>query len=248
MALTRIHLIMRDAGLGSRRHAEELIREGRVTLNGRIVQDPGEKADPYKDHIKVNGKLLRPPDPVKYYYVFNKPRNVVSTFDDPQGRPCLADLLRPLKKRLFAVGRLDFDAEGLMILTNDGDLAQALSHPSHAVPRTYLVKVKGEPASDALSRIRKGMAIGEGDRVGEVTCTVLSRQKTTTWLKIVLFEGKKNEVKRIFTRINHPVRKLRRIQFGPLALAKLPVGQWRPLTAAEIAKVKSFARPTDPRS
>ncbi|MBM4328797.1 MAG: rRNA pseudouridine synthase [Deltaproteobacteria bacterium] len=248
MALTRIHLIMRDVGLGSRRRAEELIREGRVTLNGRIVRDPGEKADPYKDHIKVNGKLLQPPDPLKRYYVFNKPRNVVSTFDDPQGRPCIGDLLRQLKQRLFAVGRLDFDAEGIMILTNDGDLAQAVSHPSHAVPRTYLVKVKGEPDSEALSRIRKGMAIGEGDRVGEINCAVLSKQKTTTWLKVVLFEGKKNEIKRIFTRINHPVRKLRRIRFGPLTLGKLPVGEWRPLTNAEIAKIKSLAHPNDRRS
>jgi 23S rRNA pseudouridine2605 synthase len=240
MPLKKIQLIIRDAGLGSRRDAEAMIRERRVTVNGSIVEHPGDVADSEKDHIKVDGKLLRPSDPRKYYYLFNKPRNVVSTMDDPEGRPCLGDLLKPIKKRLFAVGRLDFDAEGLMILTNDGDLAHALSHPSSKIARTYLVKVRGIPDDRILARIRKGMPIGEGERIGEVSWTVVKKQKTTTWMTMVLHEGKKNEIKRIFIRINHPVRRIRRTAFGPFHLGSLPVGAWRPFTEGEIARLASL--------
>jgi 23S rRNA pseudouridine2605 synthase len=242
MTLKRIQLILRDAGIASRRKAEELIREGRVTLNGSIVEDLGVKADPEKDHIKVDGKLLRAPETEKSYLLFNKPRNVVSTMSDPEGRPCIGDLIKRLRKSLFPVGRLDFDAEGLMILTNDGDLAQKLTHPSKKIPRTYLVKIKGMPDDRILGSVRKGMSIGEGDRLGDITLTVIKRQKTTTWLRVVLFEGKKNELKRIFFHIRHPVRKLRRIGFGPFSLGDLPVGSWRALTAAELNKVSLLVK------
>ncbi len=233
MAQKKIHVIMRDAGVGSRRKAEELIREGLVTLNGEVVEQLGVTADPETDHIKVAGKLIRPQVETKSYYIFNKPRFVVSTFSDPQDRPTVGELVKPIKKRLFMVGRLDFDAEGLIILSNDGSLTQKLSHPSSAIERTYLVKVRGTPDSKALGGIRKGMPIGGGERVGEINWTVTKRQKTTTWLKIILREGKKNEIKRIFFRIGHPVRKLRRVGFGPLSLGTLPTGAWRELTAAE---------------
>lgn len=237
MAQKRIQLIIRDAGLASRRKAEEMILEGRITLNGHIVTDPTLTANPDRDHIKVDGKLLHYPDMAKYYYLFNKPRNVVSTMSDPEGRPCLGDLLKPLKKRFFTVGRLDFDAEGLMILTNDGQFAQKLSHPSHRIPRTYLVKVRGTPDDKLLGAIKRGMSIGEGERVGDVLWSVIKRQKTTTWLRMVLYEGKKNEIKRIFFEIRHPVRKIRRVGFGPLALGTLPIGAWRPLAQKEMAKL-----------
>jgi len=159
---------------------------------------------------------------------------------DPEGRPCLGDLLKPLKKRFFAVGRLDFDAEGLMILTNDGQLAQKLAHPSSRIPRTYLVKVRGTPDDRLLSTIRREMSIGEGERVGDVQWSVIKRQKTTTWLRMSLYEGKKNEIKRIFFQIRHPVRKIRRVGFGPLTLGTLPVGAWRTLTPREMAKLAEF--------
>ena len=240
MAQKRVQLIIRDAGLASRRKAEEMILEGRVTLNGSIVTDPTMTADPERDHIKVDGKLLLRPDSAKYYYLFNKPRNVVSTMSDPEGRPCVGDLLKPLKKRFFTVGRLDFDAEGLMILTNDGQLAQKLSHPSHRIPRTYLVKVRGTPDDRLLSTIKRGMRIGDGERVGDVLWSVVKKQKTTTWLRIVLYEGKKNEIKRIFLQIRHPVRKIRRVGFGPLTLGTLPVGEWRPLTEREMTKLAAI--------
>ncbi|MGB6063963.1 MAG: pseudouridine synthase [Desulfomonilaceae bacterium] len=240
MTQKRIQLIIRDSGLASRRKAEQMILEGRVTLNGRIVTEPAQTADPDKDYIKVDGKLLRRPDAVKSYYMYNKPRNVVSTMSDPEGRPCLGDLLKPLKKKLFAVGRLDFDAEGLMILTNDGQFAQKLSHPKHRIPRTYLVKVRGTPEDRLLATIRRGMAIGEGERLGDVQWSVIKRQKTTTWLRMVIYEGKKNEIKRIFFQIKHPVRKIRRVGFGPLTLGTLPVGEWRTLAEREMTKLAAI--------
>lgn len=240
MAQKKIQLIIRDSGLGSRRQAEEMILEGRVTLNGQVVDNPATTADPEKNHIKVDGKLLRLSDSTKSYYLFNKPRNVVSTMNDPEGRPCIGDILKPIKKKLFSVGRLDFDAEGLMILTNDGALAQKLTHPSRKVPRTYLVKVRGMPDDKVLSTIRRGMSIGEGERVGDIELTVIKRQKTTTWIKLVLFEGKKNEIKRIFFRIRYPVRKLRRIAFGPFRLGSLPVGEWRAFSSEEQANLASI--------
>jgi pseudouridine synthase len=138
------------------------------------------------------------------------------------------------------VGRLDFDAEGLMILTNDGNLAQRMSHPSNKMPRTYLVKVRGAPEDSVLSQIRRGMSLGEGDRLGNVEWVVIKRQKSTTWIKITLYEGKKNELKRIFFRINHPVRKIRRISFGPFNLGKIPVGSLRELTPKESAKLATL--------
>jgi 23S rRNA pseudouridine2605 synthase len=246
----KLQLIIRDAGVASRRDAELMIREGSVTVNGRVVLDPATLADPDEDHIKVSGKLLRPSSTQKVYYIFNKPRNVVSTLTDPEGRPCLGDLLGPLRKGLFPVGRLDFDAEGLMVLTNDGALAQRLSHPSFAVPRTYLVKVKGNPDETTLAKIRRGMNIGEGDRIGEIRWEVIGRQQMSTWIKVVLFEGKKNELKRIFSVIRHPVRKIRRISFGPFSLGQLPVGSWRPLTASERTRMASLvgSRPKPTKS
>lgn len=242
MPQKKIQLIIRDAGLASRRIAEELILQNRVTLNGQIVTDPAISADPERDHIKVDGKLLRPPDATKSYYLFNKPRNVVSTMSDPEERPCLRDFLKPIKKRLFAVGRLDFDAEGLIVLTNDGQLAQKLSHPSNKIPRTYLVKVRGTPDDRTLSAIKRGMSIGEGERIGDVSFDVIKRQKTTTWVKITLFEGKKNEIKRIFNKIRHPVRKLRRVAFGPFKLGPLPVGSFRPFTDEETARLEALLK------
>jgi 23S rRNA pseudouridine2605 synthase len=241
MSERKIELIIRDVGLASRRKAEEMIREKRVTLNGRVVEDPFVTADPQRDHIKVDGKLIHPAEPSMVYYLFNKPRNVVSTMNDPEGRPCVGDFLKPLKKRLFTVGRLDFDAEGLMILTNDGLTAQRLSHPKYNMPRTYMVKIRGTPNAEELSPIKKGMGLGDGERVGKVEWKIITSRKTTTWINITLFEGKKNEIKRIFFRIGHPVRKIRRISFGPLNLGNLAVGTWRVLTESEKTKLTSLA-------
>jgi 23S rRNA pseudouridine2605 synthase len=240
MATQKLQLILRDLGVASRRGSEELIRDGAVTVNGEVSTNPAHKVDIERDHIKVNGKLLRPRKIEKAHILFNKPRFVVSTFKDPQGRPCLTDYIKAAPKGLFPVGRLDFDAEGLMILTNDGALAQRMAHPSFETPRTYMVKVQGAPTDADLAKLTKGMPLGEGERLGETQVTITKRQKRSTWLKVVLFEGKKNEIKRMFLRIGRPVRKLRRIAFGPLNLGKLPTGGWRPLTDQEIRRVSQF--------
>lgn len=237
MTQEKLQLIIRNSGAGSRRFAEQVVREGRVTVNGQVIQDPAFMADPQTDHIKVDGKLLKRVGSTQLIYIFNKPRNVVSTMKDPEERPCLGDVTRQIKEPVFPVGRLDFDAEGVMILTNDGQLAQALTHPSKKIPRTYLVKVRGVPDEKSLKMIRRGMRLDDGQRVGDISCVFLRAQGTTSWLKVVLFEGKKNEIKRIFFRINYPVRKLRRISFGPITLGTLETGAWRLATSEERRKL-----------
>lgn len=242
MTTRKLQLIIRDAGIASRRGAEALIRDGEVTVNGNFVTNPAERADPDKDHIKVRGKLLRNDQISKVYILFNKPKHVVSTFKDPEGRPCLTDYIKGAPKGVFPVGRLDFDAEGLMILTNDGALAQILAHPSHETPRIYLVKVQGEPTDADLAKITKGMPIGDGERLGNVQLMVTKRQKRSTWIRVTLYEGKKNEIKRMFLRIGRPVRKLRRIAFGPISLGKLPAGAWRDLTERELNRLSHMSK------
>ncbi len=237
MTKEKLQLRIRNSGAGSRRFSEQAIREGRVTVNGQVIQDPAFLVDSVADYIKVDGKLLKRIDSTQLIYVFNKPRNVVSTMKDPEERPCLGDVTRNIKDPVFPVGRLDFDAEGLMILTNDGQLAQALSHPSRKIPRTYLVKVRGIPDAKSMAMIKRGMRLDDGVRVGEISVTFLRSQETTSWLKVVLYEGKKNEIKRIFFRIDYPVRKLRRISFGPLTLGSLETGAWRLVTADERRKL-----------
>ncbi len=237
MTQEKLQLAIRNSGAGSRRFAEQAIREGRVTVNGQPIFDPTFMVDPQSDHVKVDGKLLKRVGSTQLIYIFNKPRNVVSTMNDPQDRPCLGDVIQKIKGPVFPVGRLDFDAEGLMILTNDGSLAQALTHPSKRIPRTYLVKVRGVPDEKSLAMIRKGMRLGDGERVGDISCVFLRSQETTSWLKVVLSEGKKNEIKRIFFRINFPVRKLRRVSFGPINLGTLETGAWRLATLGERAKL-----------
>jgi 23S rRNA pseudouridine2605 synthase len=244
MAQEKLQLRIRNSGAGSRRLAEQLVREGRVTVNGEIIQDPAFMVDPQADYIKVDGKLLKQVGSSQLIFIFNKPRNIVSTMKDPQERPCLGDVIRKIKDPVFPVGRLDFDAEGIMILTNDGQLAQALTHPSNRIPRTYLVKVRGVPDEKSLKMIRKGMRLSDGERVGDISCTFLRAQDTTSWLKVVLFEGKRNEIKRIFFRINYPVRKLRRISFGPIELGGLETGAWRLATVQEVRKLTALVDKT----
>ncbi len=243
MALERIQKILAWNGIASRREAEKLILEGRVRVNGRLIDTLGEKADPSRDHIKVDGKRIAGPEP-NITLLLNKPRNYLSTVDDPQGRPTVIDLCRGVKQRVYPVGRLDFDAEGLLVLTNDGDLANILTHPRYGIARTYLAKVIGVPEDKDLNRLERGVRLEDGTaRV--VSCLVISKKEKHSWVRVVVAEGRNHLVKRIFSAIGHPVLKLKRVEFGPLQLGKLPIGKFRYLTPDELEKIKELKVKTE---
>ncbi len=235
--LQRISKILADAGLTSRRKAEELIREGRVTVNGRIAQI-GEKADPNQDHLKVDGRRICPLAN-RVYMLLYKPKGVVTSTDDPEGRVTVLDLIRPLKTRLFPVGRLDFDAEGLLLLTNDGELAHCLTHPSFHVPRKYLVKIKGQPMEEEIEKLRRGIRLDDGHTA---PCQIVPVRKTAEnlWVEMTLYEGRNRQVKRMWAKVGYPVLKLKRLAFAGLNLGKMRPGEYRLLTPREVQKLKQI--------
>jgi len=226
------------AGIASRREAESMVLEGRVSVNGKVVDRLGLRADPTQDAIKVDGKILSRFEP-KTTLLLNKPRGYLATVKDPEGRPTIMDLLKPLKWRVYPVGRLDLDAEGLLLLTNDGELANRLAHPRFSIPRTYLVKVIGVPGEKELARLRKGVMLEDG-RAQVVSCSLFRQREKNSWVQVVVTEGRNRLVKRIFSAIGHPVLKLKRIQFGPIHLGSLLFGQFRYLSAEETAKLRKL--------
>ena len=231
----RLQKILSEIGVASRRNAEELIIEGRVTVNGKIAVI-GMKADPARDHIKLDGKLIARPEP-KVYLIFNKPRNVVTSLSDPEGRPTVKDYLKGVKYRVFPVGRLDYDSEGLLLLTNDGDFAQAILHPSKKIPKSYLVKVKGSPEEEGMKKLRAGVKLEDG-----ITAPAkLQKSRVTennTWLEITIHEGRKRQIRRMLEQIGYPVLKLKRIRINGIELGNLKPGECRYLKPEEIAKMK----------
>ncbi len=238
MVLERVQKILARSGVASRREAEKLILGGRVTVNGRVVETLGSKADPSKDHIKVDGKRINKFEP-QVTLLLNKPRNYLSTVEDPQERPTVMDLCRSVRQRVYPVGRLDFDAEGLLILTNDGEVANILAHPRFEVPRTYLAKVIGVPEERDLNRLKRGVVLDDG-KAKVTSCLVISEKEKHSWVRVVVTEGRNRLVKRIFKAIGHPVLKLKRVGYGPLQLGNLPIGQFRFLTPHEIDKVRDL--------
>ena len=218
-------------GLASRRKAEELIAAGRVTVNGRVVTELGTKVDPGRDHVKVDGKHLSAAQPF-VYLMLNKPKNVMSTLDDPGGRTTVKDYLRGVSVRVFPVGRLDFDSEGLMLLTNHGDLAQALLHPRYHVPKTYLIKVKGVLTDEEIGKLEKGVRLEDGMTSPAIVKKV-RKVEANSWLEITIREGRTHQVKRMLESVGHPVIKLMRIRMGPLSLGGLESGEIRFLTDRE---------------
>lgn len=238
MPLERLQKILARAGLASRREAERIIQEGRVSVNGRIITQLGFKADPTKDYIKVDGKSINQFEP-KVIILLNKPKGYVSTVKDPKGRPTVIDLLKKIKWRVYPVGRLDFDAEGLLFLTNDGELAFKLSHPRFLVPRTYMVKVSGIVEEKELLRLNRGIRLEDGVAKAEL-CELVKYSDTNSWIKIVVTEGRNRLIKRMFLAIGHPVLKLKRIQFGPIKLGKILPGEFRFLTHEEVKKLKEI--------
>lgn len=220
----RLQKIIAEAGIASRRKAEALIQEGRVTVDGRTITKLGTLADPQKNKIRVNGKLITG-EKEKIYILLNKPQNYITSLDDPQDRPKVVDLLKKIHVRVFPVGRLDFDAEGLLLLTNDGDFAQRILHPSFAVPRTYFVKVKGVPKLSTIKNLRTGIHLSDGITFPAKVSLV---EKTTknSWMRVTVTEGKNKLIKRMFTAVGHPVLKLKRITFGPFSLGNLRSGDY----------------------
>ena len=216
-----------------------MVMEGRVMVNGKVVETLGFKADPSKDHIKVDRKSLRHFEP-KVILLLNKPRGYLSTVKDPKGRPTIIDLLKNVKWRIYPVGRLDFDAEGLLLLTNDGDLAHLLSHPRFSIPKTYLVKVAGVPEEKKLIRLRRGVMLEDGEAKA-VSCSLIRQREKNSWVRVVVTEGRNHLVKRMFSTIGHTVLKLKRIEYGPVQLGDLPFGQFRYLTPEEMEKVKQIS-------
>jgi len=253
MSRERLQKLLARAGLASsRRAAEELIREGRVTVNGKVAE-LGESADPAEDAVKVDGKRLHLPVGC-HYLLLNKPPAVMSTRSDPEGRPTVMDLIpAPLRRWLVPVGRLDFATEGLLLLTDDGDFAQRVSHPRHGCSKTYEVKVKGDPEEAELERLRSGIVL-EGRRTAPVRIERWrgSRGSRTasqnTWLVVELVEGRTRQIREMFFRIGHPVQRLRRVAIGGLRDAQLRPGEVRELTAAEVASLAGEpAKTTKPK-
>lgn len=233
--LERLQKILSRAGVASRRAAEELITQGRVSVNGETVQELGGKADVSKDAIKVDGHRIKPAAP-SVYLLLNKPKGVVSTRSDPEGRPTVMDLV-PRVSGLYPVGRLDYATEGLILLTNDGAFAERVAHPRYEVERRYHAKVKGTPTPETLLRARRGLVI-EGERLAVDGARVIEPAENS-WVEVRLHEGKHHEVRRLLQALGHPVEKLKRVGLGMLTVADLKVGEFRSLTPREVT---SFLR------
>jgi 23S rRNA pseudouridine2605 synthase len=235
----RLQKVLAHAGISSRRAAERLIVEGRVSVNGAVVTELGTKVDPVRDAIKVDGKRVGAPPSGRTYLALHKPRGVVTTLSDPEGRPTVKDFLRGIKARVYPVGRLDYHSEGLLILTDDGALARNLMHPSRGVEKTYLAKIKGQPDPEVLARLSRGIPL-DGKRTGPAKVRVV-RRGDNAWIEITIGEGRNRQVRRMFQAVGHPVQRLRRMGYGGVLLGRLPVGTLRSLSDAEVAALTRAA-------
>jgi 23S rRNA pseudouridine2605 synthase len=229
----RLQKLLARAGLGSRRHCEELIEQGRVQVNGQVAR-LGARAEPETDTVVVDGVVIGVAPGLRYY-LLNKPTGVVSTVDDPQGRPTVVSLV-PSDERVFPVGRLDRDTEGLLLLTNDGPLTHQLTHPSHGVEKEYMAWVEGTPARGTLRQLREGVELDDG-----ITAPARVSLVAPDLLRLVIHEGRNRQVRRMCEAVGHPVRRLVRIRIGPLSDRKLKPGQWRELTTAEVRELEQVA-------
>lgn len=235
----RLNKYLAHAGVGSRRHVEGLISAGRVRVDGRVVHELGTKIDPQRCKVSVDGHPVHGERLV--YWVANKPRGYVCTNHDPAGRPRAIDLVPHVSQRVYTVGRLDEASEGLLLLTNDGDLANELMHPRYGVEKTYLAQVSGNPSPDDLEQLLKGVWLSEG-RVRARRVKRLKRQGGSTWLQIVLNEGKNREIRRMLAKLGHKILRLRRIAIGPVELDRLPAGKVRRLSLEELNELRRLVR------
>jgi pseudouridine synthase len=245
--MERLQKVLSHAGVASRRAAEQLILEGRVTVNGAVITKLGTQVDPDRDAIKVDGRRIRRRAPQRTYLALNKPRGVLTTTSDPEGRPTIADLIPRGTPRVYPVGRLDFNSEGLILLTDDGDLARLLTHPRSRVEKVYRVKVHGVPEPRALERIRRGIHM-DGRKTAPARVRIYRHGKNP-WLEITVTEGRKHLVRKLLEAVGHRVTKLRRIRIGSLDVGGLPAGRVRRLTDDEVTRLRgTVSGPATPRS
>jgi len=236
----RLQKILSQAGVASRRLSEELIAQGRVQVNGVTVTEAGTKADPDADEIKVDGRRVRV-QKRKRYILLHKPRGYITSRSDPQGRPTVMDLLRGVREYIYPVGRLDYDSEGLLLLTNDGDLAARLTHPRHEVDKVYAARIRGVPDDHTLERLAKGVTI-DGRRTAPAKVRVIEpRGKQApadqTTIELAIHEGRQRQVRKMFDAVGHPVVRLKRVRIGPIEDPDIPPGHWRDLTPQEIERL-----------
>ena len=239
----RLQKIIAHAGFASRREAETMIREGRVTVNGRVVTELGSRADASRDHIKVDGKLITRAETHRYILLY-KPKEVMTTVEDPQGRRTVIDLVRGIRERIYPVGRLDYHSEGLVLLTNDGELAFKVSHPRHGSVKTYHVKVRGVPEERIIDKLQRGITI-EGKRtlpceIARIKTTSRYEDEGNTWYEVKLREGRTQQIRKMFQAVGHPVSKLKRVAIGPISDPKLTPGVWRELTKTEVRRLNTM--------
>jgi 23S rRNA pseudouridine2605 synthase len=241
LIVERLQKILSQAGVASRRASEQLMLEGRVTVNGVTVMELGTKAEPGKDDIRVDGRRVKVVEHHRYL-LLNKPRGYVTTRSDPQRRPTVIDLLRGVREYVYPVGRLDYESEGLLLVTNDGDLAARLTHPRHEVARVYEARVLGVPDAHDLDRLSRGLVIdGRRTAPAEVRLMPLRRDAETATLVITIHEGRNRQVRDMCDAIGHPVEHLRRVAIGPIRDAKLKLGHWRELNEKEVERLKKAA-------
>ncbi len=237
----RLQKVLASAGVASRREAEKIILAGRVKVNGKLVTELGTKVDPNQCRITVDGNPVK--QEKKVYYIFNKPRGIVTTMSDEKGRKCIADYVNDLPERVFAVGRLDYNTEGLLLLTNDGELAQKLMHPSHEVNKTYLVKVPGLCKDEVLDKLRMGVQLEDGMTAPAiVNLRGYDTEGKFTMFDITIHEGRNRQVRRMCDFIGFPVRELKRIKLGPIKLQNLGRGKFRPLYDEELEALLKAAK------
>jgi len=242
-ATDRLNRFIARSGVASRREADRLVREGQVTVNGRVETNPATAVDPERDHVKVSGRLVPRPHPPVWYLLY-KPKGVLTTRRDPEGRPSVLDLLPSLPCRVEPVGRLDFNTEGALLLTNDGETARRLAHPRWAVPRKYHAKVWRTPTEKTLDKIRAGVRLEDGRTVPAKCRLTGETEGGNAWVEITVAEGRNRLVRRLFAALGHPVSKLTRISFGGVSIRGMERGRIRPLTGEEVLRLKRLVADT----
>lgn len=230
----RLQKYMAECGVASRRRAEEMILEGKVTVNGVLIDQMGVQVQE-GDEVRVEGKLIRP-EGEKRYVMYHKPAGEVTTVSDPEGRATVLDHFRDYPVRLYPVGRLDYDSEGLLLLTNDGALTERMLHPSHLVEKTYLARVTGRVSMDSVRQLRGGVMLDD-HKTAPAKVRIIKEETFATVVLVTIHEGRNRQVRRMFEALGHRVLQLRRVRFGPLELGELPRGQWRELTAEEVRRL-----------